>query len=184
MPTKSAVDKLVTRYFNSYDPAVHILHSPTFHKELHNHWQDPSKSSIVWLGLLYSILCLAMQSYHKIGDEPLEWKGKSRKFLSLRRNTNAISGRTNELAAEYRLRTVSLQPLLVMAFSTMPLFNISKFQSSCIHDRAALIQRTYRCNASSTQITQSRQRILLRRSCFTYMASTQAGGMLRWVFGL
>ncbi|TVY17050.1 Pyrrolocin cluster transcription factor fsdR [Lachnellula arida] len=89
VPTKSAVDKLVTRYFNSYDPAVHILHSPTFHKELHNHWQDPSKSSIVWLGLLYSILCLAMQSYHKIGDEPLEWKG-----------------RTNELAAEYRLRTV------------------------------------------------------------------------------
>lgn len=75
VPTKSAVDKLVTRYFNSYDPAVHILHSPTFHKQLHNHWLDPSKTSIVWLGLLYSILCLAMQSYHKIGDEPLEWKG-------------------------------------------------------------------------------------------------------------
>jgi hypothetical protein len=81
VPTKSAVDKLVTRYFNSYDPAVHILHSPTFHKQLHNHWQDPSKTSIVWLGLLYSILCLAMQSYHKIGDEPLEWKGLSSKAL-------------------------------------------------------------------------------------------------------
>ncbi|KAG4442229.1 hypothetical protein IFR05_002278 [Cadophora sp. M221] len=89
VPPKSAVDKLVTRYFNSYDPAVHILHSPTFHKQLQSHWQDPSKTSIVWLGLLYSILCLAMQSYHKIGDEPLEWKG-----------------RTLEMAAEYRLRTV------------------------------------------------------------------------------
>jgi hypothetical protein len=76
VPSKSAVDKLVTRYFNSYDPAVHILHSPTFHKQLQAHWQDPSKTSIVWLGLLYSLLCLAMQSYHKIGDEPLEWKGK------------------------------------------------------------------------------------------------------------
>lgn len=76
LPSKSAVDKLVTRYFNSYDPAVHILHSPTFHKQLQLHWQDPAKSSIVWLGLLYSILCLAMQSYHKIGDEPLEWKGE------------------------------------------------------------------------------------------------------------
>ena len=75
VPAKSAVNKLVTRYFNSYDPAVQILHSRTFHKQLHNHWQDPSKTSIVWLGLLYSILCLAMQSYHKIGDEPLEWKG-------------------------------------------------------------------------------------------------------------
>lgn len=89
VPPKSAVDKLVTRYFNSYDPAVHILHSPTFHKQLRNHWQDPSKTSIIWLGLLFSILTLAMQSYHKIGDEPLEWKG-----------------RTNDLAAEYRLRTV------------------------------------------------------------------------------
>ncbi|CZT09354.1 hypothetical protein WAI453_003210 [Rhynchosporium graminicola] len=89
VPSKTAVDKLVTRYFNSYDPAVHILHSPTFHKQLQNHWQDPSRTSIVWLGLLYSILCLAMQSYNKIGDEPLEWKG-----------------RTLEMAAEYRLRTV------------------------------------------------------------------------------
>ena len=75
LPSKSAVDKLVTRYFNSYDPAVHILHSPTFHQQLQAHWQDPSKTEITWLGLLYSILCLAMQSYHKIGDEPLEWKG-------------------------------------------------------------------------------------------------------------
>lgn len=89
LPPKSAVDKLVTRYMNSYDPAVHIIHSPTFHKQLQTHWQDPSKTSVVWLGLLYSILCLAMQSYHKIGDEPLEWKG-----------------RTLDLAAEYRLRTV------------------------------------------------------------------------------
>lgn len=89
LPPKSAVDKLVTRYFNSYDPAVHILHSPTFHKQLRNHWADPSKTSLVWLGLLYAILCLGMQSYQKIGDEPLEWKG-----------------RAGELAADYRLRTV------------------------------------------------------------------------------
>lgn len=89
LPPKHAVDKLVTRYFNSHDPAVHILHSPTFHQELHDHWIDPSKTSIVWLGLLNAILSLAMQSYHKIGDEPLEWKGQ-----------------TLDLAAEYRLRTV------------------------------------------------------------------------------
>jgi hypothetical protein len=88
LPPKPAVDKLVTRYFNSHDPAVHILHGPSFHQELHNHWRDPSKTSIIWLGLLNSILSLAMQSYNKIGDEPLEWKGQ-----------------TLELAAEYRLRT-------------------------------------------------------------------------------
>lgn len=76
VPTKSAVDKLVTRYFSSNDPAAHILHSPTFDKQLHNHWQDPAKTSIMWLGLLYSILSLAMQSYNRIGDEPPEWKSK------------------------------------------------------------------------------------------------------------
>lgn len=76
IPAKSAVDKLVTRYFNSHDPAMTILHFPTFKKQLHEHWQDPSKTSVMWLSLLYAILCLAMQSYHKIGDEPPEWKGK------------------------------------------------------------------------------------------------------------
>lgn len=89
IPSKTEVEKLVTRYFNSYDPAIYVVHAPSFHKQLQNHWQDPSSTSIVWLGLLYSVMTLAMQSYHKIGDEPVEWKG-----------------RTLELAAEFRLRTV------------------------------------------------------------------------------
>ncbi|CAD6452487.1 dd999adc-0f6c-41d6-93ff-29144b86f953 [Sclerotinia trifoliorum] len=89
LPSKSEVDELITRYLNTYDPALHIIHAPTFRKELQAHWQDPAKTSIVWLGLLYSILCLAMQSYQKIGHEPAEWKG-----------------RTLEVASEFRQRTV------------------------------------------------------------------------------
>lgn len=89
LPNKSAIDKLISRYFNSYDPAVHILHYPTFQNQLDQHFQDPSKSSIVWIALLYSILCLSMQSYSKIGDEPPEWKN-----------------RTLQLASDYRMRTV------------------------------------------------------------------------------
>ncbi|TDZ13165.1 Equisetin cluster transcription factor eqxF [Colletotrichum spinosum] len=89
LPPKSAVLTLCSRYFNSMDNAVNIIHSPTFQQQLRAHWQDPSKTPIMWLGLLYSILTLAMLSYHKVGDEPLEWKG-----------------RTLELASEYRLRTV------------------------------------------------------------------------------
>ncbi|KAG5928393.1 hypothetical protein E4U53_002682 [Claviceps sorghi] len=89
LPQKSFVLVLCGRYLNSMDHAVGIIHGPTFLQQLRDHWQDPSKTPVMWLGLLYSILCLAMLSYHKIGDEPPEWRG-----------------RTLDLAAEYRLRTV------------------------------------------------------------------------------
>lgn len=54
----------------------------------------------MWLGLLYGVLFLATQSHHNIGDEPLEWQG-----------------RTMEMAAEYRLRTVQC---LITADYTKP----------------------------------------------------------------
>lgn len=89
LPPKSTVLTLCGRYFNSMDNAVNIIHAPSFHQSLRNHWQDPAKSPLMWVGLLYSIMSLAMLSYYKVGDEPPEWKGRSL-----------------ELAAEYRLRTV------------------------------------------------------------------------------
>lgn len=89
LPSKSSVLTLCGRYFNTMDNAVNIIHMPTFHQQLRKHWEDPSKSSVMWLGMLYGILTLAMLSYQRSGDEPPEWKG-----------------RTLELAAEYRLRTV------------------------------------------------------------------------------
>jgi hypothetical protein len=100
LPSKSAITTLVSRYFNSLDTAVSIIHGPTFQQQLRNHWQDPAKSPIMWVGLVYSMLCLAMLSYHKVGDEPPEWKGRSL-----------------ELAAEYRLRTVQC---LVVSDYTRP----------------------------------------------------------------
>ena len=89
LPPRASVLALCSRYFNSMDNAVSIIHGPTFLQQLRSHWQDPSKTPVMWLGLLYSVLCLAMLSYHKVGDEPSEWKG-----------------RTLELASDFRLRTV------------------------------------------------------------------------------
>ncbi|RYO85055.1 hypothetical protein DL764_009240 [Monosporascus ibericus] len=100
LPSKSVILTLVSRYFNSLETAASIIHYPTFQQQLQAHWQDPSKSSIMWIGLLYGTLCLAMLSYHKVGDEPSEWKGRSL-----------------ELAAQYRLRTVQC---LVVADYTKP----------------------------------------------------------------
>ncbi|KAI0390694.1 hypothetical protein F5Y17DRAFT_48618 [Xylariaceae sp. FL0594] len=100
LPAKTAITTLVSRYFNSLDTAASIIHGPTFQQQLRSHWQDPSKTHIMWIGLLYGMLCLAMLSYHKVGDEPPEWRGRSL-----------------ELAAEYRLRTVQC---LVAADYTKP----------------------------------------------------------------
>ncbi|ELR07987.1 hypothetical protein GMDG_08572 [Pseudogymnoascus destructans 20631-21] len=61
----------------------------TFYERLEAFFADPKSQSLAWVGLLYATLTLAMLSYSKVGDEPPEWKG-----------------RTNELAAEYRGRTV------------------------------------------------------------------------------
>ena len=100
LPAKSSVLTLCNRYFNSMDNAVNIIHGPTFRQQLRKHWQDPSETPIMWLGLLYSVLTLAMLSYHKVGDEPPEWKG-----------------RTLEMASDFRLKTVQS---LVKADYTKP----------------------------------------------------------------
>ncbi|KAK2789714.1 hypothetical protein FQN53_001471 [Emmonsiellopsis sp. PD_33] len=56
---------LVSRFFNEYNvagPAVLVLHRHTFMKQYDEHWKDSSKSTFPWLGLLFSILCLSVQS--------------------------------------------------------------------------------------------------------------------------
>jgi hypothetical protein len=89
LPPRAKIEKLVARFFNSLDPFVQMLHHKTFHERLEAFFADPKSQSLAWIGLLYATLTLAMLSYSKVGDEPPEWKG-----------------RTNELAAEYRGRTV------------------------------------------------------------------------------
>lgn len=76
-PSRYTSDMLIARYFNSYDPATHILHGPTFQAQYNKHWEDPSQSCIVWVGMLFAMMRLAMLSYNHEGDEPPEFRGKS-----------------------------------------------------------------------------------------------------------
>lgn len=64
------------------------------------HWADPERSSPAFLGQLFAICGLAMQSYHKNGDEPYEYRG-----------------RTLNLSANYRSLT---QQCLLLADFTKP----------------------------------------------------------------
>ncbi|KAL9616982.1 MAG: hypothetical protein Q9160_008209 [Pyrenula sp. 1 TL-2023] len=77
IPSRYMTDMLVARYFNTFDPALHILHLPTFQKQYNKHWENPSKTSMVWVGMLFAICRMAMYSYHRDGDEPPEVQGKS-----------------------------------------------------------------------------------------------------------
>ena len=77
LPSRYLTDILVARYFNSFDPATHILHGPVFQKQYNAHWADPSKTSIVWIAMLFAMLRLALLSYALDGDEPPEFAGKS-----------------------------------------------------------------------------------------------------------
>ncbi|KAM0286970.1 hypothetical protein ACHAQH_000655 [Verticillium albo-atrum] len=89
LPSKSSILTLCGRYFNSLDNTLTIIHVPAFQQQLRAHFQNPTETPLMWLGCLYSVLCLAMHSYSKAGDEPPEWKG-----------------RVHDMAAEYRSRTV------------------------------------------------------------------------------
>ncbi|KAH0556079.1 hypothetical protein GP486_005985 [Trichoglossum hirsutum] len=100
IPSKAAVDKLIVRYFNSLDPVIRIIHAPTFQKEYEQYWADPGSTKSIWIGLLFAIMCLAMQSYTRAGDEPPEYQDKS-----------------DEMAEIFKLRTAQS---LVLADYTKP----------------------------------------------------------------
>lgn len=76
IPSRYMSDILIGRYFNTFDPATHILHGPTFQRHYNLHWTDPSRSSIVWVAMLFAMMRLAMLSYGREGDEPPEFRGK------------------------------------------------------------------------------------------------------------
>ena len=95
MPKRTVTDKLVSRYFNSYDPAVHILHPNSWNRVYEKHWENPESTGPAWLGQMFAILCLAMHSYHRMDDEPPEYRGKS---LALAAHYRALTGQCLLLA--------------------------------------------------------------------------------------
>lgn len=77
-PDKSDCDVLIRRYFDVFDPILHIVHRPTFEEEYENFWPNIESVDIAWIGLLLSMMSLALQSY-KSGDNdkcPASLKGK------------------------------------------------------------------------------------------------------------
>ncbi|KAJ5969979.1 hypothetical protein N7501_006227 [Penicillium viridicatum] len=57
LPPKAAVDRYISRYFNYLDlVSASAVHGPSFYEAF---WTDPSSVPIMWIGLLFSMICLA-----------------------------------------------------------------------------------------------------------------------------
>ncbi|KAL2814133.1 hypothetical protein BJX63DRAFT_420924 [Aspergillus granulosus] len=69
LPPKPGIDKL--------------LQLPTFLREYAEHWEDPSQSSIIWIGLLFSILGITILAFQF--GEPPHYQGLSESRFDLYR---------------------------------------------------------------------------------------------------
>ncbi|KAG5804526.1 hypothetical protein H9Q71_010893 [Fusarium xylarioides] len=68
IPARPVVDRMVARYFNTQGVVPNILHSGNFLQEYDKFWQDPPAMSYIWIGLLFSVMCIATLCQHSIED--------------------------------------------------------------------------------------------------------------------
>ncbi|KAJ5784059.1 uncharacterized protein N7518_009736 [Penicillium psychrosexuale] len=60
LPPKAAVDRYISRYFNYLDlVSSSAVHGPGFLREYEEFWTNVSNVPIMWIGLLFSMICLA-----------------------------------------------------------------------------------------------------------------------------
>ncbi|PVH78081.1 hypothetical protein DL98DRAFT_422592 [Cadophora sp. DSE1049] len=59
MPPRSVTDAITNSFFDTPDMGSTLIHVPTFKKEYERFWAAPNDTPIMWIGLLFSIMCLA-----------------------------------------------------------------------------------------------------------------------------
>ncbi|KAL3487148.1 fungal-specific transcription factor domain-containing protein [Aspergillus germanicus] len=70
IPPKNVTDRLVSRFFNSMEPGVVVLHAPTFQAEYNRFWDNQYDATLTWLSLLFSIMSLAIFVNCRAEGEP------------------------------------------------------------------------------------------------------------------
>ncbi|KAJ5553395.1 Fungal-specific transcription factor protein [Penicillium frequentans] len=61
IPPRPVVDRLIARYFNDLDMASGVPHTGKFLREYEEFWKSPHETPVVWIGLLFSMMCLSTQ---------------------------------------------------------------------------------------------------------------------------
>ncbi|KAF7925206.1 hypothetical protein BELL_0270g00050 [Botrytis elliptica] len=74
LPSRKEADKLIERFFESYNPSIPACFANSLDKQIKSFWEVPQKARIVWIGLYFSTMCLALQSYARNNDIPPEYQ--------------------------------------------------------------------------------------------------------------
>ncbi|KAL4935595.1 hypothetical protein BDV06DRAFT_125395 [Aspergillus oleicola] len=61
VPSRPVVDRLMALHFDSYIITPYLIHGKKFLREYKKFWEDPSATSIAWIGLMFSMLYIAAQ---------------------------------------------------------------------------------------------------------------------------
>ncbi|KAF2453816.1 fungal-specific transcription factor domain-containing protein [Lineolata rhizophorae] len=69
MPPKPVVDRLIANWFNSPDPAMVILHGPSFQEEYRRFWENRSAVEVSWLAVLYAIMFNSCTLLHRMEED-------------------------------------------------------------------------------------------------------------------
>ncbi|KLJ10504.1 hypothetical protein EMPG_14115 [Blastomyces silverae] len=91
LPPKPTADKFVNKFFDLADPAppLLVIHEPTFRKQYDEHWRNPDKTGVAWLGLLFSILWMTVQSEIESPNEAAQYLGVGEALADLYRTRTA-----------------------------------------------------------------------------------------------
>ncbi|EGC44140.1 C6 transcription factor [Histoplasma capsulatum var. duboisii H88] len=69
VPPRPLVDFLITRYFNSNDQPLVVIHRPSFRKEYDLFWEDPWSAPIIWVSKLFSMMCSSIRIVTHSGEQ-------------------------------------------------------------------------------------------------------------------
>ncbi|XXG97444.1 hypothetical protein Hte_003745 [Hypoxylon texense] len=59
VPSRPIVDRMVSKFFNTMDLSPAIIHRAQFIRQYGQFWEDPFAAPITWVGLLFSMMCIA-----------------------------------------------------------------------------------------------------------------------------
>ncbi|KAI1802357.1 hypothetical protein F4811DRAFT_530012 [Daldinia bambusicola] len=68
LPARSVADSLVSKFFTSIDITPALLHSGQFIRQYNQFWEDPFAAPIIWIGLLFAIMCFSSMLWQRYSD--------------------------------------------------------------------------------------------------------------------